>query len=114
MGNNLPGLVDKKEIRVLKETQNERERIGNFECCFPVENSIQYKQFFDTERPMNNLLMAHYAAGKKEIHRNQLLEYESKLENIKKELAMRRNENSMKNIASSRTRIFSKNSYNYQ
>lgn len=107
--NNSTNSANHKEIRVLRDTDKERERAGNFECCFPIENSVQYKQFFDVERPLNNLLIAHYAAGKKEINRNQLGEYENKLEKIRKVLASRKNENSLKNINSSRTRLFSKN-----
>ena len=104
--------LSKKEIRILRDTESEKERIGNFECCFPTENSFQYKQFFDIERPFNNLLMAHYAIGKKDIIRGQLIEYENKLETIRKEFSMKKNVVPLKSIESSRTRIYNKSNFN--
>jgi tubulin polyglutamylase TTLL5 len=95
--------LNKKELRVVLETQFERERIGNFECCFPIENSLQYKQFLDVDRPFNNLLMAHFTSVKKDIYRNQLQEYDNKLEILKK--TFRKNETPIKNPESYRNRI---------
>ena len=110
LNNTSSGTLNRKEMRVLRDTDRERERIGNFECCFPVETSMQYKQFFDNERPLNSLLMAHYATEKKNLHRGQVLEYESKLESVRKEIALRKTD-SLKNAESCRNRISSKNSY---
>ena len=103
-GNN--NILSKKEMRVVQETLLERQRVGNFEPCFPIENCLLYKQFLDVERPFNNLLMAHFATAKKDIHRNQLQDYENKLEIIRKEL-IGRNQTPNKNT-SCRSRITTK------
>lgn len=58
-------LDNKKEQQIIKETEAERTRLGNFECCFPCENAFHYKQFFDVDRANNSLLISHYTGNKK-------------------------------------------------
>lgn len=110
-GSNVGGL-SKKEIQVIKETENERKRAGGFECCFPCENSLDYKQFFDVQRGFNNLLMAHYACDKKDIYRYSLQDYDNKLGAMKKEKSLRANGNPARTVESSRSKIQSKMTYN--
>lgn len=45
-----------EERRVVKETNEEYRRRGNFERIFPSELSVNYKGFFERERPYNVLL----------------------------------------------------------
>jgi tubulin polyglutamylase TTLL5 len=103
-GNGASGL-SKKELQVLKETETEIKRKGNFECCFPSQESLLYKQFFDVERPLNNLLMAHYAAAKKDIYKHSLQEYESKLGSLRKDLSARSAATPLKALESSRSKL---------
>jgi tubulin polyglutamylase TTLL5 len=54
--NSEPGTKD--ERGVIKETNAENARCGNFERIFPTELSINYKNFFEMERPYNQILLA--------------------------------------------------------
>lgn len=46
----------KEERTILKESIEEHKRRGNFTRLFPCELSYQYKQFFEEERPLNEML----------------------------------------------------------
>ena len=97
--------LSKREVQIIKETEVEMKRMGNFECCFPNSDSMVYKQFFDVERPLNNLLMAHYASAKKDIYKYSLQEYDSKLGSMKKDLSARNTATPLKLIESSRSKL---------
>jgi len=76
--------LTKNEVRVIQEAMREISRSEKFECIFPSRNSYTYKQFFDTERPLNALMMAHFSSGsKREMHLNQLHSYEAKIEKMR-------------------------------
>lgn len=51
------GEVDSKEEKaIIKETNDEYKRRGNFERIFPSELSVNYKNLFERERPYNTML----------------------------------------------------------
>ena len=48
--------ISREEKAVIVETAEEYKRKGNFERIFPSDVSINYKSFFEQERPYNSLL----------------------------------------------------------
>ena len=49
-------VTGKEEKGIIKETNEEYKRRGNFERIFPSELSVNYKNYFERERPYNTLL----------------------------------------------------------
>lgn len=58
------GELSSLERQVLRETEQEMNRLGSFERIFPSENACIYKSLFDTERPLNSLLFTHLAPSR--------------------------------------------------
>ena len=48
--------MSREERRIVKESNAENSRCGNFERIFPNELSMSYKSFFEIERPYNTML----------------------------------------------------------
>jgi hypothetical protein len=48
--------ISREEKAIIVETAEEYKRKGNFERIFPSDVSINYKSFFEQERPYNSLL----------------------------------------------------------
>lgn len=53
----------KQEYYIVKETETEKARSGNFTRIFPAENAYFYKKFFDNDRPLNQILITYYSIG---------------------------------------------------
>ena len=63
------GLTREEQV-VMKETDEELQRMEGFERLFPAAEAGSYKQFFESDRPLNNLLLTHVGAptkGKKSV-----------------------------------------------
>lgn len=58
------------EMNILKETQAEMKRAGNFERVFPSEYSFIFRQFFEEERPLNYLVSGEIAKMRKNAARS--------------------------------------------
>lgn len=54
--NRVPSAISREEKAIIMETAEEYKRRGGFERIFPSEVSINYKSFFEQERPYNSLL----------------------------------------------------------
>ena len=50
----------KEEKAIIKETNDEFKRRGNFERIFPSEFSVNYKNLFERERPYNTILFNYF------------------------------------------------------
>ena len=58
-GHTFDGFVDdenKEEKAIIRETNDEYKRRGNFERIFPSELSVNYKNLFERERSYNTLI----------------------------------------------------------
>ena len=49
-------VISKKEETILRESEAEFKRRGNFSLIFPAPASNAYKSYFDEARPLNQLL----------------------------------------------------------
>ena len=49
-------VISKKEETILRESETEFKRRGNFSLIFPAPASNTYKTYFEESRPLNNLL----------------------------------------------------------
>ena len=49
-------VISKKEETILRESEAEFKRRGNFSLIYPAPASNKYKNYFEEPRPLNNLL----------------------------------------------------------
>ncbi|CAG9322959.1 unnamed protein product [Blepharisma stoltei] len=62
--------LSQEEIYVLKETNNELQRLGDFERIFPSELSFVYMPYFEEERTMNLLVCGELDKAKRQPTRS--------------------------------------------
>ena len=48
-----------EEKRVIKSMESEAKRLGRFERIYPTQNSKKYRNFFDEDRPLNQIAIDH-------------------------------------------------------
>lgn len=52
-------IMSAEEARVIKSMQAEDKRLGGFERIYPTKDSKSYRKFFDEDRPLNAIAIAH-------------------------------------------------------
>lgn len=54
------------DLNIVKETQAELRRTGNFLRVFPSELSVLYRNYFEEQRPYNSLVVGEFERAKKQ------------------------------------------------